>query len=583
MTRKPHTSFATKFLIGSFVFFVLATAMAAYMFFGGVNLISPQNIDIEIVAPSLVDGSKEATFQILIRNRNQTALELTDLIVNFPEGTRSALDPSQELAHERTTIGTISSGEQLKRTVSAVFYGSEGSEQEIGVTLEYSVAGSNAVFKKEVQTSFVIGSSPVSLAVSAPSNITSGEQFSIEVEVRSNATAPVADVSLEAQYPFGFEALGATPRTHTGDNFWRLGTMQPGETKVVRIMGRIDGQDKDERIFRFIVGSVPDDTQTSVPVPFLTIPKTVTLEAPFISSSIQVEGQGGENITAEPGRPLEGLVSWKNNLSEPIANVELVLSFVGPALEKDSITASNGFYQSRDTSLIWTGDEVPELKFIEPGGAGSVQFSFATLPPGTGGVLITNPAIDLTLSVRGVRGDDRSPEVVSAASRARVTLASTPTVEAEALYFTGPFSNSGPLPPKAESKTTYSILWTVKNSSNTIGNARVYASLPVYVDFVSAQGGTGITYDEVSHTVRWNIGDLKPGVGYTLPARQAAFQVALTPSASQIGEVPQLTGEVFFSGQDRFAGVSVDSGTPAPTTRLNESGFNTGMDIVAPK
>src|SRR6202008_2528342 len=37
-------SFATKFLIGSVAFFVVAIAAGAYFFFGGANFISPNNI-----------------------------------------------------------------------------------------------------------------------------------------------------------------------------------------------------------------------------------------------------------------------------------------------------------------------------------------------------------------------------------------------------------------------------------------------------------------------------------------------------------------------------------------------------------
>jgi hypothetical protein len=221
---------------------------------------------------------------------------------------------------------------------------------------------------------------------------------------------------------------------------------------------------------------------------------------------------------------------------------------------------------------------------VPPGGTGSVQFSFATKAPGESGVLITNPTIDITLSVRGVRGAGNAVEHISDAATTRVTLASTPSLTAQAAHFGGPFSNSGPVPPRAESSTTYSIIWTVNNPSNTVANASVSTTLPPYVEFVTAQGGTGITYDEGSRTVRWNMNDLKAGAGYTLPARQAAFQIRLTPSTSQVGQAPVLTGKSTLSGQDRFAQTPVNASAPAATTNLSgENGFSSGMDIVQSK
>jgi hypothetical protein len=116
-----HMSFATKFFLGSMLFFLVALGVSALLFFGGVNTTSPQNIDIDIVAPSLIDSGKQADLQIIITNRNTTALELADLVIDYPEGARSPNDPTRTLTHDRISIGTINSGQQIKRTLSAIF------------------------------------------------------------------------------------------------------------------------------------------------------------------------------------------------------------------------------------------------------------------------------------------------------------------------------------------------------------------------------------------------------------------------------------------------------------------------------
>src|SRR4051812_34461433 len=147
-SRRKKMSMPAKFLIGSVAFFVLAAGAAAYMFYGGGNLISPQNIDIQVITPSLVDSGKEQSFQILITNHNASALTLVDLVIDYPEGTRDPKDPTKALQHERQSIGTIGAGQQIKRTANAILYGSEGSSHKLKATLEYSVANSNAVFQK---------------------------------------------------------------------------------------------------------------------------------------------------------------------------------------------------------------------------------------------------------------------------------------------------------------------------------------------------------------------------------------------------------------------------------------------------
>ncbi len=576
-------SFAAKFLIGSVGFFVLASGLAAYVFFGGANITSPQNIDLEVVAPSLVDGGKEVQFDIVIRNRNTTELELADLVITYPPGSRHPNNPTQDLVQDRQSIGTIKSGEQVKRTAQALVYGREGEQQTVQVKLEYSIVGSNAVFERYGQAQFTIGSSPVSVTVSSPQEAIAGQPLTFTIEVRSNATTPVNDLVVKGEYPFGFQAVSAEPKADAG-GIWRLGTLQPGASRTVTLVGTVEGEDGDERIFRFVAGSNDDQTDPKVKVPYITVPQTLTVRRPFIGGAIAVEGQSGKTITVSSGSKVNGIVSWQNNLPEAASDVELVLSFKGPALEKDSIQGQGGFYQSSDASIIWSKDQNPSLASVAPGATGEFQFSFDTKSPGAGGTLITNPTIDLNLTVRAVRPASGVPETIGSAAVAKVTVASALSLGVQSLHFSGPFQNSGPMPPRAESPTTYTIVWAVKNSSNTVGNGLVSATLPTYVKFLGAQAGSGISYNEGSRTVSWSLGDIKAGVGYTLASRTAAFQVELMPSVSQVGQAPSLTSAPLLTGQDRFAQVQLSAEGQVPTTKLvGDNGFQNGMDVVAPK
>lgn len=580
---KRSMSFAAKFLIGSMIFFLVAMGLAAYVFFGGANVTSPQNIDIEVLAPSLIDGGKEAQFEIIIRNRNTTPLELADLVIQYPDGTRSAVDPTQNLSHERQSIGAIKSGEEIKRTAHALLYGEEGEQKTVKVTLEYSVVNSNAVFERNSEVQFLIGSAPVSLAIDSPAEVIAGQTFALEITVRSNATTPIKDIVIKGEYPFGFSTASSEPKADAG-GVWRLGTLNPGQSRSIRITGSIEGSDGDERIFRFVSGANDDDTDPLVKVPYITVPKTLTVRRPFISGTIAVAGQGGKTISVVPGATVNGTVTWVNNFSEPVSDVELTLSFKGPALESDSIQGPSGFFQSADNSIIWSKDQDSSLASVSSGGSGTFQFSFTTKTPGAGGTLITNPLIDLNLAVRAVRPSSGSPEIIASAATARISVSSSVNLSTQVLHFSGPFSNSGFMPPRAETPTTYTVVWTVKNSSNTVGNGLVTATLPPYVKFVNAQAGSTITYNEGSRTVTWNLGDIKAGTGYTIGARSGAFQIEFIPSASQIGQSPILVNGATLSGQDRFAQIQLEDQSEVATTKLvGDPNYTNGMDIVAPK
>ena len=586
-TRKQKMSFAAKFLLACVAFFIIAAGAAAYLFLGGGNIISPQNIDVQVVAPSLVDSGKQGSIQIIIDNRNTADLTLADIVIDYPYGTRDPADPTQTLTHVRKSIGTIASGQQIKETADGIFYGAEGSAQKVTVTLEYNVASSNAVFEKSGEADFRIGSSPISLSIAAPDTVVAGQQFSMDITVQSNATTPLQNVVVQGQYPFGYSIISSSPQAGAGGTFWQLGTLAPGDSTVLHVVGTIDGQDGDSRVVRFVVGSNTDPTDTTIEVPILTVPETLTVKKPFISATIAVNGTTANSssgiIPVAAGSALQGTINWINNTTAAVSNVQLTLTLSGPALDKTSIGSADGFYQSQSGTITWGPSQEPTLASVPPGGTGSLQFSFSTLPPGAGGTLVTDPTINLSVGVQGTGQDTSSgPQQIASIASANVTVASELTLSAQALHFTGPIPNTGPMPPQAEQDTSYTILWTVKNSSNTIGNAVASAILPPYVRYVSA-GQAGISYDANSRTVTWNLGDLAAGVGYSTAAKQAYFQVVLTPSTSQVGSIVPLTGASALKGQDRYANVGVEADAPAPTTQLSEAGFQSGMDTIAPK
>ena len=576
-------SLPAKFLVASFGFFVLAVGVAAYLFFGGRNTISGQNIDITLLAPSLIDGGKAATIQVIVGNRNTAALTLADLLVDYPDGTRDANDPTQTLTHERLRIGTIPSGGQSKQALNAQFYGQQGVAETVHVTLEYTIEGSNAVFQKPADVSFVVGSSPVSVAVDAPSEVISGQEFQMDLSVAASGANPVNDVVLQAQFPSGFSLSSSSPTAAPGGQLWRLGTLTPGTPQVIHLTGTLLGQDGDERVFRFLSGSDNNPTDVAVAVPFLSIPTSIAIHQPFITATIALNGETGKPTVATPGNAVSGVITWQNNLSTTVSNASLKLSFSGDMIDPTSISAPEGFYQSSDNTVTWSPQTTQGLDTIAAGGRGSVTFTFT--PRAAPNNTYVNPTLNLGLSIVGTRpSDSGAPTEVSSAAMARVLVASVVALTTQALHFSGPFQNGGPMPPKVGSNTSYTIEWTVQNSSNSIAQGRVTTALPPYVTFMHADDSSGITYDPTNRIVTWNLGsDVRPGVGFSAPSRQADFEVALTPSISQKYQNPDLTGTATFVGQDRFTQTPVAVQAPSPTTKLTgDSGYTNDMGIVAP-
>ena len=193
------------------------------------------------------------------------------------------------------------------------------------------------------------------------------------------------------------------------------------------------------------------------------------------------------------------------------------------------------------------------------------------MPAISGTQLLTNPTITAQVTVRGKRISEAGvPEEVKTAITQNVKVTSQAQFTARSAYFAGPFVNTGPIPPKVEQETTYTIIWDIVNISNTISNPQVRATIPSYVTWAGAvyPNKENITYNQNTHQITWVPGDIPAGTGVGKPPREVSFQIILTPSISQVGNIPTLMNHIHFDGIDSFTNESLSQDREDITTKL---------------
>src|SRR4051812_19510950 len=79
--KKPPTSIFKKFFLGAVVFFLCAVAFSVYMFYGNNQSVSNDKIDIAVLGNAFTKGGDDLPLQVEITNRNNSNLELANLIV----------------------------------------------------------------------------------------------------------------------------------------------------------------------------------------------------------------------------------------------------------------------------------------------------------------------------------------------------------------------------------------------------------------------------------------------------------------------------------------------------------------------
>ncbi|OGI88092.1 hypothetical protein A2995_01965 [Candidatus Nomurabacteria bacterium RIFCSPLOWO2_01_FULL_33_24] len=579
MKKSSSVSIFKKIFIFAFIFFILALGFAVIKFFGNSNDISTSNVGINILGSTFAEGGEEVNLQIEIENRNNTPLELSDLLIEYPKGSGSA-----EFERIRKSIGTIESGQTANESVKVILLGEQGSSKEVKVTLEFRIHGSNAVFQKEKSYPIVISSSPISLSIEAPEKTTSNQEITLKIITTLNTQKPTPNIRFKVEYPAGFQFESSTPDPFSGNNLWDLGDLSPGVERTIVIKGKLLGQSGDERSFRIYSGAKDFNDQSAIKVVYNSLLHTIAIERPFIEINLFMNGVNEDEYNLPSQTDTTINVEWVNNLPTKIDNVELDISLTGNALDKHSVKTLNGFYDSSENKISWNKNTSPIFSSIEPGERGSVNFNFSSLSLlANNQSPIENPEIFLEASIKGQQlSQGIISQEINSLKKKVIRINSDLQIVAKGYYYSGPLTNTGPIPPKAGEKTTYTIIWTLANSSNKVSGAMAKTTLPLYVSWLGnvSSSSEDITYNELTREIIWKIGTVEKGTGFSGPTKEIAFQVELLPSVSQIGSTPQLVSETILTGEDTFTKASLKDTRSSINTNLYNDIGGSGNDKV---
>ncbi len=565
------TSLFKKFFIFSLCFFGLAVAFAAYILLSGGNTVSNENINIAVLGNTFTAGGEELPLQIEITNKNAAPLELADLVVEYPKGSGS--DSSQETERLRDSLGTIPAGHIRTDNFKVTLFGEQGSIKPIKISLEYRVEGSNAIFIKDKDYPVSISSAPINLSVDAPDTATPNQNITLKVKATLNATRVTPGLLLKADYPPGFQFKSASPSPSIGNNLWDLGDLSPGADRQIAINGVMVGvEDGEEKTFHFFAGSKSDSDKTVVGVVFNSLGHLVLIKRPFIEARLFVNGVYQNEYASDSKANITGEIQWTNNLPTTLNDVIITAKLSGNALDRRKITTPNGFYNSSNDTIIWDKNSDNGFVQVESGSSSTVSFSVFPLPLFTSGGLIADPTINVDVSISGKQPiEGNAVNSLSDSESKTIKIISDVGLAAKALYYSGAFVNTGPIPAKSEQETTYTVVWSVSNTANNISNVKVSSTLPPLVRFVGpvSPEGEDLKYNPSTKEIVWNIGTVPKGTGITGGDKEVSFQIAFTPSFSQVDTVPTIINDAILTGHDDFANVDVRVNKTSLTTKLS--------------
>jgi len=559
------------------VFVVLAGGVAAYLIYSGGNIVSSSNVSIDANGPIYVDGGQSARFNFTIRNQNSVSLEAGDLIFDFPANTYSAEGAS--LTRIRMPLEDLEPGAAVNKSLDIVFFGLENEEKKIIANLEYRFAESNATFVKSKDYSVKISKAPLGLSLTAPKNAVSGQKISIKVAVISNSESTAKNLKMEMKYPPGFRFDGAEPNPSKGNSVWTLGDLGPSQKSDITVEGTIEGENSEERTFTAAVGTIGDDGNIK---PFGTASEKVTIKKSPLNLSVSINGKDDSANTAYAGEMIRVDLGWVNNLSSSIKNVQIELEIKGEAYDQRSVSITKGAYRSYDNKAVWNSASLKDLISIAPGSSGKAQLGFSIknpLPIYKQGDKDFSVSAEARIIGFGTSDEFENKQIEDSAKK-EIKIGSKLQAAGKTLHYSGPFQNSGEVPPKVGAETTYTVVWSLANNANDLAEAKITASLPPYVSKESSVNpeDSDLRFDEKNATLIWNVGEVLAGTGVIMPAKEVSFQVIFSPNLTQVGETPILVNKALVEARDAFTDENISTEIPSLTIQLSGDSQAKGGD-----
>ncbi|HMO78701.1 MAG TPA: hypothetical protein PKA96_00765 [Candidatus Paceibacterota bacterium] len=555
--EKPKTGLFWSVLSIAVLFFLGSIIYAGYVLLDTQRNNVLEDISINVVGPSSVGSGNRLSVDIVVQNNSKNTLEAAHLVFEYPKGTRTP-DMREEIARDRIVLGNMEPGSVIKRTIDIALLGENGETKKIDLKVEYRLPGSLALFNKFKPFEIVLSQPPVQVLVNALEKTSSGQTIDINLTVKSNSSSDIPEILLVGNYPFGFKFMSASVKPNYGNDVWVIKNLKPNESREIKVTGQIEAQDREQRVFRFSIGTPKSENVEEISVVLNNVSHIVLIERPFLDLQLVIDNQvSGAIASVQSGNQFSADVIFVNNTNDIIRDVEIDLFFEGIALDKAGMAIRGGFYSSFENRASFNKDTTEQLTQVLPRQSVRLSNTFKTIDLFSNNRNMTNPEIKISSIVRGRRiresgADEKINQenlfIVRVLSDLHLsTKNNRGKVEG--------ISDFGPIPPRVDLETSYSINWSVSNSTNEMENVVVSARLPSYVRFsdIIVPTGQNISYDQYSRRINWNIGNLTSGVGYgNIQPKTINFQLVLRPSISQRGKGAVLLDQINISGFDKF-------------------------------
>ena len=523
-----------------------------------LGLTTPTQFEDEItfhtdVAPQEIVSGAPSTLTIQFVNRSEQTLHDARLALQFPDHfqRREVVYKNNTIKNNTIPVGTVEPGSSGSVKIRGVMFGDVGGEQVFESILQFKHGPTNKTGYKIDQHVFSPSRSTLELSLNLPERLITGQPFDGTIEYYNNGPTDFPRITIEPVWPDTF-ALQDHTATLTDDGHFSVPAIEANSFGEMRFTGVL-GDEGETVDFTFSPSFTFGETTYRQ--------ETLTHASPIIPPQLDVR-HSIVNSPLRAGGNAEIEVSYENVGDAPVTDVELGFE-------------NGGVFFPRQTYVV-DRDTYPELDNIEPGERGIVTlqaplrrtFYQSEVASARDGNALTTAIANYTLE------GGETPQTAQSRGTQVATPVTTPVQFSVGGHYVAPTGDQlgrGPLPPRVGETTTYWVFWGIRGSINPLRNVSLEADLAPGVRFDGRQTvsiGEGMQYDPQGNILRWSASEVPVTLLPETGSIGGAFAVSITPTADQVGSVPQLVERLQLRGTDAKTGATITATGPAIDTSL---------------
>ena len=459
-------------LLGGLLIFSIFLVFIALI----LEFLTPKiNMEIKISGPEIVKVGELVTYTVSCKNTGNVILESPELIFNYPV---YSLPEKGEMIESITSdkFGNFFHPEEEKIfTFKTRIFGSEGKKEELKSWLNYKTKHSSSAQMSEISTfSTQLSEIPVDLELDIPSKIPIFPQTKNELKFKiryySFIDYPFTNIKLEIDTPQNFNLKKSNPKT-AEENQWNLPALEKNGTGEIEIWGEFLEQQEIGKEIIFVA-------KLSITIRGEKILLKETTKNPLTYKPVFLISQEINNKSeyiASHGEMLHHQVSFRNINEKPFRDLVLISTLEGNLYDLSTIECPKSENKPGDNSIIWNGETIPELRYLQPGEEAKVEFWIRLKQD-----YIPKETSEINILIRNnVSLGEFEKEFTNKVN-------SKIEIQQEGYYKDkyGFFENTG-LPLEVNKTTTYTIVWKIKNYYSLVKDTIIKASLPPQVNVKS--------------------------------------------------------------------------------------------------